>query len=94
MTTIRVSYAALAAGYDGLAATCRRIKGHLSELHATVAATGDMDADALTAYRTLKSRWDAAADERQLVLRALADAVQQAAEQYRAVDAQLAAQFG
>ena len=93
MSTIRVSYAALAAGYDGLVATWGRIEGHLTDLDATVAATGDMDADALTAYRTLKGRWDAAADDRQLVLRALADAVRQAGEQYRAVDAQLAGQF-
>ncbi len=93
MGVIRVNYAVLAAGHDGLVATWGRIEGHLTELNATVAATGDMDADALTAYRALKSRWDAAADERQLVLRTLADAVQQAGEQYRAADAQLAAQF-
>jgi uncharacterized protein YukE len=94
MTTIKVSYAALEAGHSGLVATWGRIESHLSDLDATVAATGDMEADTLDAYRTLQAQWDGAADDRQLVLRALADAVQQAGEQYRTVDTQLAAQFG
>ncbi|HET8588895.1 MAG TPA: hypothetical protein VFM01_04630 [Nakamurella sp.] len=93
MTQIRVSYAALADGYHGLVATWNRIESHLAELDATVAATGDMQSQALTAYAALKARWTASAAERQGTLRALADAVDRAAQLYREVDAAAAAQF-
>jgi uncharacterized protein YukE len=93
MTTIRVNYGAMAAGHDGLVATWGRIESHLAELDATVAATGDMQSDALSAYVALKARWTAAANERQLALKALADAVERASQTYRQVDAAAAAQF-
>jgi uncharacterized protein YukE len=93
MTTIRVNYAAMGAGHQGLVATWGRIEAHLADLDATVAATGDMRSDALTAYAALKARWTAAAEERQSTLRALADSVDRAAQTYREVDAAAAAQF-
>lgn len=93
MTTIRVNYGAMSAGHDGLVATWGRIESHLAELDATVAATGDMRSDALAAYGALKARWTAAAEGRQATLRALADAVDRAAQSYRQADAAAAAQF-
>ncbi|MBM9466686.1 WXG100 family type VII secretion target [Nakamurella leprariae] len=93
MAVIEVNYAAMAAGHDGLVATWGRIEQLLGELDATVAATADMQAETLVAYRGLKARWDASAADRQLTLRALADAVAGASEQYRQVDAAMAAQF-
>lgn len=93
MTTIRVNYGAMNAGHDGLVATWGRIEAHLADLDATVAATGDMRSDALAAYAALKARWTAAAADRQAALRALADAVDRAAQSYRQVDAAAAAQF-
>ena len=94
MTTIAVNYAALADGQEGLVATWNRIEGHLADLDSRVAATADMDAETLTMYRALKARWDAAAQERQTVLQGLASLVGRAGEQYRTVDATMAAQFG
>lgn len=94
MTSIAVNYAALADGEEGLVATWNRIEGHLADLDARIAATGDMDAATLTSYRALKARWDAAAQERQTVLHGLASLVGRAGEQYRTVDATMAAQFG
>lgn len=94
MATIAVNYAALAGGRDGLVATWQRIEGHLADLDARVAATADMDAETLTGYRALKARWDAAAQDRQAVLQSLANLVGRAGEQYRSVDAAMAAQFG
>lgn len=94
MTTIAVNYAALADGQDGLVATWNRIEGHLADLDARIAATADMDAQTLVSYRALKARWDAAAQERQAMLRGLATVVGRAGEQYRTVDATMAAQFG
>lgn len=93
MTTIRVSYAAMAAGHDGLVATWTRIEAHLAELDAIVAATGDMRSEALAAYAALKARWTAAAADRQAALRALAETVDRSAQTYREVDAAAAAQF-
>ncbi|MDQ6658217.1 MAG: hypothetical protein M3Z00_08345 [Actinomycetota bacterium] len=94
MTSIHVRYAALAQGHDGLAATWNRIEGHLAELEQVVGGTADMNSAALMAYRALKVRWTKAADDRQLALKNLAALVAQAGEQYRAVEARLAAQFG
>ena len=94
MAVISVSYAALSSGHDGLVATWTRIEGHLADLAGSVGATADMRSDALAAYLTLKQRWDAAAEERQLALKSLADLVARAGEQYRATDAQLAGMFG
>jgi uncharacterized protein YukE len=94
MSTIAVNYAALADGREGLIATWNRIEGHLAELDARVAATSDMEAQTLAGYRALKARWDAAAQDRQQTLQALANHVGRAGEQYRSVDAAMAAQFG
>lgn len=94
MTSIAVNYAALAEGQEGLVATWNRVEGHLAELDARIAATADMDAQTLTSYRALKARWDAAAQDRQAVLQGLASLVGRAGEQYRTVDAAMAAQFG
>lgn len=94
MTTIRANYGVMSAGHEGLVATWGRIETHLGQLDTDVAATTDMDADALTAFRLLKARWVASAADRQLVLRGLADAVEAARTQYQQVDRALAAQFG
>ena len=94
MATIAVSYAAMAGGSDGLVATWNRIEGLLAQLDATVLATADMSAQTLIAYRVLKARWDASAEHRQSVLHGLATLVRSAGEQYRQVDAAMAAQFG
>jgi len=94
MATIAVNYAALADGQEGLVATWNRIEGHLADLDARIAATSDMDAQTLVSYRALKARWDAAAADRQTVLQSLAALVGRAGDQYRSVDAAMAAQFG
>jgi len=94
MTTITVNYAALADGQEGLVATWNRIEGHLADLDSRIATTADMDAATLTSYRALKARWDAATQDRQMVLQGLAGLVGRAGEQYRTVDATMAAQFG
>jgi uncharacterized protein YukE len=94
MATIAVNYAAMAGGSDGLVATWNRIEGLLAQLDATVLATADMSAETLVAYRALKARWDASAEHRQSVLHGLATLVRSAGEQYRQVDAAMAAQFG
>ena len=94
MATITVNYGAMSSGRDSLAATWNRIEGHLAELDARVAATADMSAATLVAYRVLKSRWDASAQQRQNVLHGLATVVGNAGDQYRQVDASMAAQFG
>jgi uncharacterized protein YukE len=94
MATIAVNYAALADGQEGLVATWNRIEGHLADLDARIAATSDMDAQTLVSYRALKARWDAAAADRQTVLQSLATLVGRAGDQYRSVDAAMAAQFG
>jgi uncharacterized protein YukE len=94
MASITVNYAAMASGHDGLIATWNRIEGHLAELDASVAGTADMTAETLISYRALKARWDAAAEQRQGVLQALATLVGRAGEQYRQVDTSMAAQFG
>ena len=93
MVSIMANYGVLAAGQDGLVATWGRIESHLNRLDSTVGATADMDADALVAFRALKTRWDAAATERQLALKRLSDAVGQARTYYQEVDRTLAAQF-
>ena len=93
MATIAVNYGAMSSGHDGLVATWNRIEAHLAELDARVAATADMSAATLLAYRALKARWDASAHQRQKVLHGLATAVGNAGEQYRQVDASMAAQF-
>lgn len=93
MTTIRANYGVMSAGSEGLVATWGRIETRLGQLDTDVAATADMDADALTAFRLLKVRWSASAADRQLVLRGLADAVEAARAQYQQVDRALAAQF-
>ncbi len=94
MATIAVNYGAMSGGRDGLVATWNRIEAHLAELDARVAATADMTADTLLAYRACKSRWDASAQQRQNVLHGLATLVGSAGEQYRQVDVSMAAQFG
>ena len=94
MTTIRANYGVMSAGHDGLVATWGRIETHLGQLDTDVAATADMDADALTAFRLLTVRWAASATDRQQVLRGLAGAVEAARTQYQQVDRALAAQFG
>jgi uncharacterized protein YukE len=94
MTTIRANYGVMSAGHDGLVATWGRIETRLGQLDVDVAATADMDADALTAFRLLKVRWAASAADRQLVLRGLAEAVETARTHYQQVDRALAAQFG
>lgn len=93
MTSIRVNYAAMEAGHEGLIATWGRIEAHLAELDSTIAATGDMQSDALQAYLALKMRWTASAADRQAALHALANSVEHASETYRQVDAAAAAQF-
>jgi uncharacterized protein YukE len=93
MTTIRVSFAALSSAHSGLLATWSRIESHLADLDATVAATGDMRSDALTAYRALQRPWAASAADRQAVLQALARLVDEAGSAYRQADALAAAQF-
>ena len=45
------------------------------------------------AFKALKTKWDAAAAERQLVLKGLAEAVGSARAYYQQVDRALAAQF-
>jgi uncharacterized protein YukE len=94
MASIMVNYAAMSNGHDGLVATWNRIEGHLADLDAHVAGTADMTADTLISYRALKARWEASAEQRQAVLQALATLVGSAGEQYRQVDASMAAQFG
>jgi uncharacterized protein YukE len=94
MASITVNYAAMEGGHDGLMATWSRIEGHLAELDAHVAAMTDMTADTLISCRALKARWDASAEQRQAILQALATLVGHAGEQYRQVDASMAAQFG
>lgn len=93
MTTIRANYGVMSAGSDGLVATWGRIETHLGQLDSDVAATADMDADALTAFRLLEVRWAASAADRQVVLRGLAEAVESARTHYQQVDRALAAQF-
>lgn len=93
MTTIRANYGVMSAGQEALVATWGRIESHLGHLDQTVAVTADMDSDALLAFRVLKSRWESAAVERQVVLRGLAEAVTNARSYYQQVDRALAAQF-
>ena len=93
MTTISANYGLMSAGHDGLEATWGRIETHLGQLESTVAATSDMDAETLTAFRMRKRRWDAAAADRQVALRGLAEAVGNARQCYQQVDRALAAQF-
>ncbi len=94
MATISANYGVMSAGQDGLVATWGRIEAHLGRLDSTVAATADMDAQALTAFKVLKTNWENAAVDRQLVLKNLAEAVGRARVQYQQVDRSLAAQFG
>ena len=94
MASIMVNYAAMAGGHDCLVAIWNGVEGNLAELDAHVAGTADMTADTLLSYRALKARWDASAEQRQAVLQALATLVGRAGEQYRQVDASMAAQFG
>ena len=93
MAVIKANYGVMAAGQDGLTATWTRIESHLGQLDTTVAATADMDSQALVAFKVLKAKWDAAAADRQVVLRGLADAVGSARAYYQQVDTALAAQF-
>lgn len=93
MTTIQANYGAMNAGYDGLVATWGRIESHLAELDTTISATSDMQSEALTSYIALKAQWDSSAQDRQQVLKTLADAVENAAATYRQADAAAAAQF-
>lgn len=93
MTTIRVNYGVMASGHEGLVATWNRIEAHLGQLDTLVAATTDMQSEALTAYLDLKAQWSTSAADRQVVLQALAASVDNAAQAYRQVDAAAAAQF-
>lgn len=94
MVAIDVDYAAMNHGEQGLVGAWQRIEAHLAELNRAVAGTHDMQADALSAYRALETRWTESAAERQMALRSLGDLLAQASEHYRRVDAALAAQFG
>ena len=93
MSSIRANYGVMAAGQDGLVSTWGRIEAHLSRLDSTVAATADMESAALVAFTVLKTKWNAAAADRQVVLRGLAEAVGNASSYYQQVDRALAAQF-
>lgn len=93
MVSISANYGVMSAGQDGLVATWGRIEGHLGQLDSTVAATADMDSAALLAFRLLKTSWEAAAGDRQLVLKGLAEAVGNARLYYQQIDRSLAAQF-
>ncbi len=93
MSSIRANYGVMAAGQDELMSTWGRIESHLGRLDSTIAATADMDSEALVAFKVLKAKWDAAAAERQLVLKGLAEAVGSARAYYQQVDRALAAQF-
>ncbi|MET3804574.1 uncharacterized protein YukE [Nakamurella sp. UYEF19] len=93
MSTIRANYSVMSSGQDGLVATWGRIETHLGQLDSAVGATADMDAQALTSFKLLKANWEAAAVDRQLVLRSLAEAVGNARTYYQQVDRSLAAQF-
>ncbi len=94
MTTIAVSYGAMAGGHEGLIATWGRIEGLLADLDAVASGTAGMTAETVSQYLALKARWDAAAEDRQFVLHSLAELVGEAAQRYRQVDAAMAAQFG
>ena len=94
MVLVQADYALMSAGREGLVATWSRIEGLLADLDRVVASTQDMQADTVTAYQALKARWASAAGERQLVLKALGDVIEQAREHYQQVDASLAAEFG
>jgi uncharacterized protein YukE len=52
-----------------------------------------MRSEMLTSYMALKTKWDASAGNRQVTLRALASALDSAAQTYREADAAAAAQF-
>jgi uncharacterized protein YukE len=93
MATIKANYGAMSAGHEGLVATWGRIEAHLGQLDSTVASTSDMSAEALTAFRLLKAKWDGSAADRQVVLKGLAQAVGEARAYYQQVDRTLAAQF-
>jgi uncharacterized protein YukE len=93
MTTIRADYSVMTAGSEGLTATWGRIEQHLADLTAAVGGTADMSAGALAAYRALAARWAASAQDRQVVLRSLSEALARARDHYRQVDAALAAHF-
>ena len=47
MASIRANYGVMAAGQEGLVSTWGRIESHLGQLDSTVAATADMDSEAL-----------------------------------------------
>ncbi len=93
MSSIKANYGLMAAGQDGLVSTWGRIEAHLSRLDQTVASTADMESEALLAFTALKTKWNAAAADRQLVLKGLAEAVGSARSYYQQVDRALAAQF-
>ncbi len=93
MASIRANYGVMAAGEEGLVSTWGRIEAHLSRLDSTVAATADMESEALAAFMALKTKWNAAAADRQVVLKGLAEAVGSARSYYQQVDRALAAQF-
>jgi uncharacterized protein YukE len=93
MVAIRANYGVMAAGEDGLMASWSRMEANLGQLQATVAATADMDSQALLAFKALKAKWDAAAADRQVVLKELAAALGSARTYYQQVDTALAAQF-
>lgn len=93
MSSIRANYSVMSSGQDGLVATWGRIEAHLGQLDSAVGATSDMDAEALTAFKVLRTRWEVSAADRQVVLRGLAQAVGDARTYYQQVDRSLAAQF-
>lgn len=90
---IKVDYAAMDVGQDGLLGAWTRIDALLAELDAAVLASGDMQADALTAYQALKAQWSTGAVDRQLALKALSDHVGAARDHYRQVDQSMATMF-
>lgn len=90
---IKVNYAALDVGQDGLLGAWTRIDALLADLDAQVVASGDMEADALAAYQALKARWSEGAAERQLALKSLSDHLGNARDHYRQVDQAMATMF-
>lgn len=93
MSQITVNYAGMAAGHSALINSWNRIEALLRELDASVVATGSMRAETLNAYLALKARWDAAAADRQLALKGLANVVDGARRHYQELDRRVATMF-
>ncbi len=90
---IHADYATMSSGQENLVSSWNRIETHLAELDTLVAGTSDMQADTMSAYVALKSRWTSSAGERQTLLKLLSDSVGNARDRYQQTDAGLAAIF-